>query len=123
TGLPSGASCSFSPATVIPSGAPATTVLTVSTLATSAALHRNSSPLFPESVLAVALCFFGWKKRRGLQILLLLVVSIAGLCLLNGCGGGTFVANTARTPTTSTVTVTGTSGSLQHTTTFTLQVN
>jgi hypothetical protein len=73
-------------------------------------------------VLAVALCFFGWKKRRGLQVLLLLVVSVAGLCLLNGCGGATFAINASRAAVTSTVTVTGTSGSLQHTTTFIVTV-
>ena len=122
TGLPAGASCSFAPATVTPSGAPASTTLTVTTTTTSAALHRNSTPLFPGSVLAVALCFIGWKRRRGLQLLLLLVVSVTGLCLLNGCGGATFASNTTRPPVTATITVTATSGSLQHTTNFLLTV-
>lgn len=121
TGLPSGTSCSFSPATVTPLGAPATTVLTVSAQTTSAALHRDANPLFPGSVLAVALCFIGWKKRRGLQLLLLLVVSVVGLGLLNGCGGATF-NSTTKPPVTATITVTATSGSLQHTTSFGLTV-
>jgi hypothetical protein len=56
SGLPLGASCNFSPATVTPSGAAASTMLTVTTTATSAALRRNSNPLIPGSVLACALC-------------------------------------------------------------------
>jgi hypothetical protein len=97
-------------------------MLTVTTAATAAALHRDSSPLFPGSVLAVAFCCFGWKKRRGLPMLLLLAaISVASLTALNGCGGA---SNTVSTPppVSSTVTVTATSGSLTHTTTFTLTV-
>ncbi|HTW30444.1 MAG TPA: hypothetical protein VMD76_02125, partial [Candidatus Sulfotelmatobacter sp.] len=31
---------------------------------------------------------FGWRKRRGiLHLILLLAVGVAGLCVLNGCGG------------------------------------
>lgn len=122
TGLPAGVSCSFSPATVTPAGAPASTVLTVSASATTASLQHNANPLFPGSALAVALCFFGWRKRRRLQMLALLVVSIAGLTMLSGCGGATFNTST-KTPVTSTITVTATSGSLQHTTTFALTLN
>ena len=121
-GLPAGVSCIFSSPTVAPSGAPASTALTVTTTTTAAALHQDSRPMFPGSVLAVALCFIGWKKRQGLQMLLLLVVSIAGLCLLNGCGGATFATTASRAAVTSAVTVTGASGSLQHTTTFSVTV-
>ena len=121
-GLPAGVSCIFSPQTVAPSGAAASTALTVITSTTSAALHQAPKPLFPGSVLAVALCFISWKKRRGLQMLLLLVVSAAGLFLLNGCGGATFATNASQKVVTSMVTVTGTSGSLQHTTTFSVTV-
>jgi hypothetical protein len=121
-GLPAGVSCIFSSPTVAPLGAPASTALTVTTTTTAAALHQDSRPMFPGSVLAVALCFIGWKKRRGLQMLLLLVVSVAGLCLLNGCGGATFATTASRAAVTSAVTVTGASGSLMHTTTFSVTV-
>jgi hypothetical protein len=107
---------------VTPSGSPVSTVLTVNTVATTAALHRNSSPLFPGSALAVAFCCLGWKKRRRLQMMLLLAVGIAGLSLLNGCGGASATVSTTQ-PVLSTVTVTATSGSLTHTTTFSLTVN
>jgi hypothetical protein len=122
SGLPAGASCSFSPQTLTPVGIMSstalTTTLTITTSATAAALHRNPSPLIPGSVLAVAFCCFGWKKRRRLPMLLLLAVSAAGLSFFTGCS-----AASSTQPTTSTVTVTATSGSLTHTTTFLLTVN
>jgi len=123
SGLPTGATCSFSPATVTPSGtSTSNTTLTVFTATASAALQRNSNPLLPASTLAVAFCFFGWRKRRSVQLLLLLAVSVIGLSLFTGCGGGA-----GKTPVTSTITVTGTSGSgsslVQNTTTFSLTVN
>jgi hypothetical protein len=90
--------------------------LTVNTT-TSAALHFNCRPLFPAPALAVALCFLGWKKRRGVQIMLLLAVSVIGLSLFNGCGG-----SSKAPPVPSTVTVTATSGALQQNATFSLMV-
>jgi N-acetylneuraminic acid mutarotase len=126
SGLPSGASCSFSPSTVTPPGSTSTT-LKVSTTAKSAALHRESLPLLPVSALAVAFCCFGWRKRRRLQLLLLLAVSLAGFGLLTSCGGGSASSGGGggggSQSVTSTVTVTATSGSLSHTTNFTLTVN
>jgi hypothetical protein len=98
-----------------------TTTLTVTTAATSASLPQSSQPLFPEAALAGVLCFIGFRKRRSLQLMLLLGVSVAGLGLLSGCGGGSSGAGSQTI--TSTVTVTATSGTLIHTTTFTLVVN
>jgi hypothetical protein len=122
SGLPPGGACSFSPAKLTPSGpAAVTTTLTVTTVAASASLHRNRQPLFPEAALAGVLCFIGFRRRRSLQLMLLLGVSVAGLGLLIGCGGGS--SGGGSQTTTSTVTVTATSGSLIHTTTFTLVVN
>jgi hypothetical protein len=123
SGLPTGASCGFSPTTVTPPGTTSTT-LTVYTSANSATLYRDSLPLLPCSALAAALCCFGVKKRRRLQMLLLLAVSLVGFGLLTSCsGGGTTSAPPPPPPVTSTVYVTATSGSLTHTTTFSLTVN
>jgi len=117
SGLPSGASCSFSPTTVTPSGAAATTTLTVSkTAAASSVVRRNSRPLFPGAALAIGLCCLGWKRRRRVQ--LLLAVCVCGLGLIAGCGSG----SSSTPPPPSTVTVTATSESLQHTATFSLTV-
>lgn len=118
SGLPTGASCSFSPQTVTPPTTTSTT-LTIVTAATTAALHRNNNALFPTATLAAILCCFGLKKRRRLLMLLLLIVSAAGLGLVTGCSSAPVQVH----PVTSTITITATSGSLQHTTTFTLTVN
>jgi N-acetylneuraminic acid mutarotase len=118
SGLPAGASCSFSPPSVTLPGMASTTV-TVTTSATKASLHRKSSPMLPDTTLAIALCCVGWKKRRRFQFLLLLTVSVAGLGLLSGCGGG----SSTPAPVNSTVTVTATSGSLSHSTTISVAVN
>jgi hypothetical protein len=72
--------------------------------------------LFPGSVLAVAFCCFGWKKRRGLRIVPLVLVAL-GLSLCTSCSVGVW-----STSPPSTVTVIATGGSLQPTTSFTLTV-
>jgi N-acetylneuraminic acid mutarotase len=122
SGLPSGISCSFSPPTATPSGTVASTTLTVTTSTTTAEYRRNSNSLFSGSALTIALCFFGSKKRR---LQMLLALSLVGLCLLNGCGGASSTSALPSTtqPVSSTITVTATAGSLQHTTTILLTVN
>ena len=118
-GLPAGATCSFSPATVTPSGAAAAkTTLTVAT--GTAAANRDSRPVVPGATLAFALCLLGWRKRRGVQLLLVLTVSFAGLSLLSACGGGS--SSSTPQPSTSTVTITATSGAVQNVTSFALTV-
>jgi drug/metabolite transporter (DMT)-like permease len=56
----------------------------------------------PETTLALALCFFGFRKRRGVRILLLAVISVLGVSMLSGCG------SSGPGTSTSTVTVTAT---------------
>lgn len=120
SGLPAGAACSFAPATVTAEGNIAS-ALTVTTTTTSAVLGNKTSLWFPGSALAVALFFFGKKKRRIVQ-LMLLAVSLVGLALITSCGGSSSSASppTNPQPVTSTVTVTATFGTLQHSTTFSL---
>ena len=121
TGLPGGASCSFSPPTVTPAGATATTTVTVSASGTASIMRRTFGPLFPGATLAVLLfCGLNWKKRRHLQTLLMLTMGVLFLCGFGGCGGSN---SSSTAPTTSTVTVTATAGSLQHTATFSLTTN
>jgi hypothetical protein len=120
SGLPSGATCSFSPATVPTAGTGTTTLtstLTVTDSSTSASLRHDSSPLFPGATLAVALCLFGFRKRRRLQMILLLAVSIIGLSLFTGCGG-----SSTPLPTATVVTVTGVSGTVTETANLTVVV-
>jgi len=121
SGLPSTATCGFSPLTVTPAGAVASTTLTVSMPATAAATRSNGLPLIPGATLAAAFCVIGWKRKRW-QVMLLLALSLCGLNLLTGCNDNIYNIHSA-SPILSTVTVTATSGSLLHTTTFTLNIN
>lgn len=128
SGLPAGATCSFSPATVTPNGAASSTTLTLTTSATKAALRHNGGLLFPEAVFAAVLLGFGFKRRRCLQMLVLAAVGAIGPGLINGCGGGSSYNGSAPVspkpqPVTSIVTVTATTGQLTHSTTISLTVN
>ena len=124
SGLPYGATCIFSPQTVTPSGGVASTALSVSTNASMTSIRRQTSPLFPISALAALVCCVGWKRRRPVQFLGLIVVGVIGFSLLNGCGGGNSTGgSTGPQSATYTITVNATSGSLQHSTSFSLTVN
>jgi hypothetical protein len=104
SGLPPGDACTFNPASV----AVTTTANGKSTLTISAGLnsHNNSFPLLPGgATLAVALCFFGLRKRRSLQLIVLLAASVIGLSLFTGCGTPGSVPNSVS------VTITGTDSS------------
>ena len=114
SGVPVGVTCSFSSTPLIVSGGPATTTVTISRT-TSAALDHRSNPLLPEATLALALCFFGFRKRRGIQIALLVTISVLGLGMLSGCG-----SSSSDKPSNSTITVTATAGALSATTTVTV---
>jgi hypothetical protein len=120
SGLPSGASCTFTPNPItIMAGQSAVTTLSVDTQAATAAVHHDSRPLFPAATLAVALCLFGFKKRSRLQLLLLLVIGIVGFGAVSGCGGN---SATTTKPVSTTVTVTATAGAVSQSSTFTLLV-
>jgi hypothetical protein len=127
SGLPSGASCSFSPSTVAPSGAAATTQLTISASTQAANQRRDSRTFIPTAALALSLCLIGWKKRRRYLQIILLVATFAVPGLISSCGGGGGTGSGGGggggTQETSTVTVTATSGSIQQTITITLTVN
>jgi N-acetylneuraminic acid mutarotase len=130
SGLPSGASCTFNPATVTPAGSGVTTTLTISTPGKSAALHREGYRYWPETSLALVVCIVGWRKGRKMDRLVVLAAIIIGLGVVSGCGGGgagggstTPTPTPTPTATTSTVTVTATSGSLQQSVNLSLTVN
>lgn len=131
SGLPSETTCSFSPATVTPSGAAAsTTTLTITTTAPTSS--RNSIP-WPFAgggvTLAFGLFFLGKKKRLPSVVCLVLLLGIGAVVV--GCGsssksGGGGTGNPGTPAGTSTVTVTATAGSgssaISHTTTISLTV-
>jgi hypothetical protein len=130
TGLPPGATATFNPPTVTPGSAGAPTVLTIQLAAVTASVPAPGMPAdhrqFPVAPFSLACVVFGavlGRKRlpQTLALILLLAGLGVGTSLLTGCGGG--FANTPSTRAGNyTITVTGTSGSFQASTTVTLAV-
>jgi sugar lactone lactonase YvrE len=115
SGLPTGYTCTFNPnpvavfapnaTTGMPLGTTVTTTVSITPPAATAAVRQPFRPLFP-ATLAVALCFLGFKKRRRLYALVLLVVLFAGLGFVSGCGGTS--STSTKQPVSSTATITAT---------------
>jgi N-acetylneuraminic acid mutarotase len=128
SGLPSGASCSFSPASITPSNAgTASTQLTLATSTQSSALGSDSRPFLPGIPLTLAVGFFWIKRRRRLWSVLLLAVVFIGVGAITACGGGgsnsSSGSSSSSAPVTSTITLKATSGTIQQSTTISLTVN
>ena len=122
-GLPSGATASFDPQTVTPSSSPTTVVLTIQTArVTAAARPARSFPFTPPLLLGILAPLFGiWRLRRTLKRHTLLFTALASFgvaAAISGCGGGFF----DQAPQTYPITVTATSGALQHSVTVSLTV-
>ena len=126
SGLPALTTCTFHPTTVIPGNSDATTTLTVTTTARTAAFLRINHA----AALAISLSGLGLfvvargsrrRKRTPRTVFAMLVFVILSLALSN-CGG--HVTAPGGTPAgTYTITVTATSSSIAHPTTFQLTVN
>lgn len=127
-GLPAGSTTTFSPVKVAAGGATATVTLNVTTTGSLARNHKPSgNPLSHDAPIALGLLgLFGLgavrKYRRKVPRMLMVLLVLAGTLLpvaaLSGCAGGYF----AFKPTSYTVTVTGTEGTIQHAATATLVV-
>jgi sugar lactone lactonase YvrE len=120
SGLPTGVTCAFNPATVTPTATGVATVLTISAPARTAMVRPDGGssrrPLLASVTLAFALCFLGWRKRRRLSIALVLMIGALGLSLISGCG------TPNDQPVTSIITITATSGSMQQTSTLSVTI-
>jgi hypothetical protein len=133
TGLPANAACSFNPASVSISGmAAATTTLTVSTVATTAASVGDAGPTRSMTILACGLPLLGLLTllpvARGRRLLLCLgFVLFVSVTSLTGCGGqsapssGTSSA-TKTVPGSYTFNVVATSGAVSSTVSYSLTV-
>jgi len=105
--LPIGASCTFSPTSVtLVAQGNSTTTLTVKVPASTAAVHHGPGPLLPGSMMAAALGLLGFRNRRRIQMLLLLLVSAVGLTMFSGC-----TTTPSSTTASSQIAVTATGGS------------
>ena len=135
SGLPTGATCSFSPTSITPAaGAAASSMLTVSTssstpVGTYGSLRWNH--LSPAWSLfgGVAAMVFGaaWstRKRRTTLKLVAACLGILLLALLAACGGGGMASSSPQGGSSSAagqMTITATSGSISHSTGVTLMV-
>jgi trimeric autotransporter adhesin len=124
TNLPPGATFSFTPpavmpATISPGVAPpgASTTLAISVPPQRATLHRSN---LDPPLLALLLLPFTFFKRYGTQRLVMWVlIASTAFTVLTGCGAGGYFSQTQRTYT---ITVTGASGNLSHSTTVILSV-
>ena len=132
SGPPTGSTCSASPASVTPGLAAASVSVTVTTFSASSqapVLASNGFPPHSYTVLlggfTLSLIFLGFAGRKRKALAMFAIVP--GLLMLVSCAGGTGIVSsgpkgTGTTPGNYAITVTGTSGSLTHTTQFTLTV-
>jgi hypothetical protein len=124
TGLPSGATASFAPASVVPGvSSPATTVMTVVIPSVVGEIRPARLPdSAPLGISLAALLFGFWlpraKRRKAMALFwLILLTAIAGPAV--GCGAG---AGFAVPTSTSNLVVTAASGVTTHSTTVTLTI-
>lgn len=122
-GLPAGATCAFNPSTVTPNGTNgATTTLTIAASASASNQRPAGYPFLPGATLAIAGSLLLWRKRRAMVCWTVIFVS-AGVILIASCGGGGGGGSTnPPLPTTATITVTATSGSVAQTATIGLTI-
>jgi len=125
SGLPAGATATFSPASVTPGNSSASSTLTIQTAETTAAsTPKNSRWPLGAPVLALACLFFlpDRRSRRRITLGLWLLASMGAFAALTACGGG-FGMGTAKSAAMNySITVIGTSGSVQQSTTVQLTV-
>ncbi|MGA7521091.1 MAG: MBG domain-containing protein [Acidobacteriaceae bacterium] len=130
TGLPSGAVATFSPSSIAADGGAQTVTMSVSTASANAALVHPSTAgrgLIPAALAFLLLPLAGTKRMRRegrrfgrLACLLLLVLGgLGATAVLTGCGAH---AGSTNSTVGYTITITATSGSIQHTSTVSLDL-
>ncbi|HEY6374718.1 MAG TPA: Ig-like domain-containing protein, partial [Edaphobacter sp.] len=129
-GLPKGTTYTFSPATVTAGSGTTSVTLSVTTssslsagnrVPTGTPMHRQGAPIALGVLGLIGLGAVRKHRRkmpRMLMVLLLFLGTLLPVAALSGCAGGYFTL----TPTTYSVTATGTEGTIQHSATATLVV-
>ena len=125
SGYPPGSTVTFSPPQLNPGDGPANSALTILTPPGLLTEAQPGPSLWPAAVPTLALLlllpFRRWRRafRGRLFLLVAGLASLATAAALSGCGGGFALPQTSQTYT---LTVTGASGSLTHSTTVQLTV-
>jgi hypothetical protein len=133
SGAPSQTTCSLSSSSVTPGSNTATVTLTIATIAPRAELAplrpAQTQPLYAVWMQFQGLGLFGImlagakQRQKKTYVLIVLALLIAALLFMSACAGGTGIAPQGGTaPGTYPITVTATSGTLQHSLPFTLTV-
>ncbi len=125
SGLPTGATATFTPHTLSPESSSASSQLSIQTAAptTTASVGGKGSgwPLAATMLPLFGLLFATRRlRRRWITLCILMLASLGALTALSGCGGG--FALPGSNGKTYSITVTGTSGAEQQTTTVQLTV-
>lgn len=129
TGLPAGATVTFSPSSIAANGGPQTITVTITAPPATASYHAPQAPSPTRRAAPLALAFLllfglgamrrqGRAVRRRLLTVVLLLAGGAAATLVSGCGGGFF----AQAPQNYNVTINATAANLQHSVTVTLNV-
>jgi hypothetical protein len=122
SGLPTGATSTFSPPSLTPGSSAATSTLTIQTGTAATAESRPNSvwPLAAPALALVSLLFLpGKRRRRWITLALLFFASLGAFSALTACGGGFSLKQQSQSYT---VTITGTSGTDVQSTTVQLTV-
>ncbi len=121
SGLPTSATGTITPSTIPTGNGSTPVVVVVQTGPVTASNHSFPSGLtFACLFLPVVGLFTLRRRARGAGLLMLMVLGLAIMVGVNGCGSSSGIF--AQAPQTSTITVTGTCGTLQHTATLNLTV-
>ncbi len=134
SGLPTGATCAFSQSPITLTGASAQVTLTISagtTYTPPAGYQASTAGRGMGIAMAAVMPFAGFllfgaaRRRRWPAVVPMLLLGLAVVAGIAGCGGGSKTISTGPLPTptgTSQVTVTGTSGAISQTTSISLTV-
>jgi hypothetical protein len=127
SGLPSGATASFSPGTITPGGSGAQTTLTIqfaTQVASNIAKREHGSPLLAFSLL-LGFAVIGGKHKsfpKALAMILVVAMLSGPTMMLSSCSGfstaGPSPSHGVQTPPSYVITIVGTSGSLHPSTTI-----
>ena len=127
SGLPGTLKCSFAPASIVPGASTASSILTVTAAAASAASNHREARTFFLADCMLGLGLFGVVFVGGIdrgRSIKLIMAGVLGLAIIGSlsCGGTNGATQSSAIPSSYTVTVSGNAGSIQLSTTVTVIV-